>query len=47
MKPYPKAKKIDQVETRFGIDIEDPYRWMENEDDEDLRPWLDAQKELT
>ena len=47
MKPYPKAKKIDQVETRFGIEIEDPYRWMEKEDDEDLRPWLDAQKELT
>ena len=25
---YPVAKKITQVETRFGAVIEDPYKWM-------------------
>lgn len=46
MNPYPQAKEIDHVETRFGIRIKDPYRWMENENDEDLRSWIDAQKKF-
>jgi prolyl oligopeptidase len=44
---YPKAKKIDTEEVRFGIRIQDPYRWMENENDEDLHHWLEAQNQVT
>ena len=46
MNPYPQAKKIDHGETRFGIRIKDPYRWMENENDADLRSWIAAQKKF-
>ena len=44
---YPVAKKIPQVETRFGTLIEDSYKWMENSSDPDLWDWVDQQKELT
>ena len=44
---YPVAKKINQVETRFGVVIEDPYKWMENPSDSDLWDWIDEQKALT
>jgi prolyl oligopeptidase len=44
---YPVAKKIPQVETRFGALIEDSYKWMENSSDPDLWDWIDQQKELT
>ncbi len=36
---YPVAKKIPQVETRFGVEIADPYKWMENPSDPDLWDW--------
>lgn len=44
---YPVAKKINQSETRFGVVIEDPYKWMENPSDPDLWSWIDEQKALT
>lgn len=44
---YPVAKKIPQIETRFGTEISDPYKWMENPSDPDLWDWIEAQKELT
>ena len=47
MDTYPKAKKTENGENRFGVQVQDPYRWMENENDEDLRPWIEAQTRLT
>lgn len=44
---YPVAKKIPQVETRFGTLIEDPYKWMENPSDPDLWGWIEEQKKVT
>ncbi|MFP4460587.1 MAG: prolyl oligopeptidase family serine peptidase [Thermotogota bacterium] len=44
---FPKAKKENIEEKHFGIRIKDPYRWMENEEDDDLKAWLEAQNELT
>lgn len=44
---YPATKKITQIETRFGVVIEDPYKWMENPSDPDLWDWIEAQKTLT
>ena len=40
---YPVSKKVDITETRFGKTVEDPYRWMENEEDPELIQWIDAQ----
>ncbi|WP_205742452.1 prolyl oligopeptidase family serine peptidase [Geotoga petraea] len=44
---YPKAKKVDQVDDYFGYKVEDPYRWMENEDSEDLKKWIEEENKLT
>ena len=44
---YPQAKKITQLERRFGALIEDPYKWMENPSDPDLWDWIEAQKNVT
>lgn len=40
------AARVDVVrETLFGRTLDDPYRWMEDPSDPDLRPWLMAQAE--
>lgn len=44
---YPVPKKIPQVETRFGVQIEDPYKWMENPNDPDLWNWIEEEKSFT
>ena len=46
---YPETRRGDVVETQFGQDIADPYRWLENDvrvDDEVAR-WVSAQNEVT
>ncbi len=44
---YPKAKKIDVIDDYHGTKIADPYRWMENPEDEDLKEWISKENELT
>ncbi|MBN2433153.1 MAG: S9 family peptidase, partial [Acidobacteria bacterium] len=44
---YPETRKVDQVDDYFGTKVADPYRWMENEGDPDLRAWIDAQNKVT
>ena len=44
---YPPAKTVDVVDDYFGTEVVDPYRWMENPDDPDLRKWIVAENELT
>ena len=44
---HPVAKKIPQIETRFGVLIEDSYKWMENPSDPDLWDWIGEQKTFT
>ena len=47
MKKYPKVKKEKLEEKIFGITIKDPYRWMENEESEDLKAWLAEENQFT
>jgi len=47
MQKYPTAKKENIEEELFGITIKDPYQWMENEESEDLKAWLEVQNEWT
>jgi len=44
---YPKARRSDQVDTYHGIEIPDPYRWLEDSDSEESRAWIEGQNELT
>lgn len=44
---YPPAKKMNVIDTYFGKEVVDPYRWMENPEDKELLDWLKAQEELT
>ena len=37
---YPKARKADQLDRYHGIDVPDPYRWLENADSEETRSWF-------
>ncbi len=44
---YPPTEKVEVVDDYFGLKVADPYRWMEDENDPRLRPWVEAQNNLT
>lgn len=39
----PVARTVDVVDHDFGLDMPDPYRWMEGEDNAGFNAWLHAQ----
>jgi len=46
---YPPTPREDTVDRMFGVDVADPYRWLENDVRGDLavRAWVDAQNACT
>ncbi|HLN20641.1 MAG TPA: prolyl oligopeptidase family serine peptidase [Bacteroidales bacterium] len=44
---YPETKKTDVVENYFGTDVNDPYRWLEDDMSEETAQWVKAQNEVT
>ena len=46
---YPETRREDVVETQFGAEVADPYRWLENDvrNDPAVRQWVTAQNEVT
>ena len=44
---YPESKTVDQVDTLHGVEVADPYRWLENGNAADTRAWVKAQNKLT
>ena len=44
---YPLTEKKIMVDTYFGTDIEDPYRWLEDDLSSNTMDWVDSQNEVT
>lgn len=44
---YPETKKVDTVDTYFGTEVKDPYRWLEDDRSAETEAWVKAQNEVT
>ena len=46
---YPETRAGDVVDTQFGVDVADPYRWLENDVrvDEEVADWVERQNAVT
>ena len=46
---YPKTKKVDQMDDYHGVQVADPYRWLEEDvrESEAVRGWVQSQNDLT
>ncbi|HEX8145574.1 MAG TPA: prolyl oligopeptidase family serine peptidase [Pyrinomonadaceae bacterium] len=44
---YPAAKKVEQVDTYFGVSVADPYRWLEDDNAAETARWVAEQDRLT
>lgn len=44
---YPVTHKTDVVDTYFGTDVADPYRWLEDDRSAETEEWVKAQNAVT
>lgn len=44
---YPETKKVDTVDTYFGEQVADPYRWLEDDRSKATESWVKAQNKTT
>lgn len=45
--PFPPSRAIDFKETIHGVELADPYRWLEDNASPETRAWIDAQNRYT
>jgi prolyl oligopeptidase len=44
---YPTTIKVDSIDTYFGHQVADPYRWLENDQSPETKAWVEAQNNVT
>ena len=44
---YHTTKKVDTVDTYFGTEVKDPYRWLEDDRSEETGSWVKSQNQVT
>lgn len=44
---YPETKKVDTVDTYFGVQVADPYRWLEDDLSDETAEWVKAENKVT
>ena len=43
----PTSRQVEVVDTLFGVEVPDPYRWLEDEKSPEVQSWMDAQDTYT
>ena len=44
---YPETLRGEVVDTYFGVEVADPYRWLEDDKSDQVAEWVTAQNEVT
>ncbi|WP_298532053.1 prolyl oligopeptidase family serine peptidase [uncultured Algibacter sp.] len=44
---YPETKTVDTIDSYFGVEVKDPFRWLEDDRSEDTENWVKAQNKVT
>ena len=44
---YPPAHRGDVVDKHAGVDVPDPYRWLEDMESADAKTWVAAENKVT
>lgn len=44
---YPPARKTQQIDNYHGVEVADPYRWLEDDRSPETARWVKAENQLT
>ena len=44
---YPETKTVDSVDTYFGVEVKDPFRWLEDDRSSETEAWVKSQNKTT